>query len=268
MAEEQEMFAAADKYQLGMGSWSEKLAPLFIQFLGTIREGDHVLDVGCGTGSLTFMIGDTTKASKIVGIDPSQGFIEYARAKNSDSRVSFDVGDSQQLPYDDSSFDKCVSSLVLNFIPDVHKGLKEARRVTKVGGLVAACNWDSAGGMEFFSHFWDAAVALNPEAERLHVKHRPYTTAEELSKLWIAGGLEKVETTALVIPLEFNSFDDLWILHLNWQGPAGPYTRSLSEDQQAALRKQLGSNILGSRPDEPFFLHAKSWAVRGTVPTK
>ncbi len=268
MAEAPEMFAASDKYQLGMGSWSEKLAPLFIQFSGTIKEGDHVLDVGCGTGSLTFTIADGTRASKIVGIDPSEGFIEYARAKNSDPRVSFDVGDAQQLPYDDSSFNKCVSSLVLDFIPDVHKGLRESRRVTKGGGIVAACNWDHVGGMEFFYHFWEAAVALDPEAERLHYKHRPYRTAEDLSKLWIAGALEKVETMALVIPIEFNSFDDLWNLHLNWQGPAGLYTRSLSEDRQAALREQLRSNTLGSRPDGPFSLHAKAWAVRGTVPAK
>ena len=61
-----------DKYQIGMGSWSKTLAPLFIEFIGGIKEGDRVLDVGCGTGSLTFTIADTTRASKIVeGISDS-----------------------------------------------------------------------------------------------------------------------------------------------------------------------------------------------------
>jgi 2-polyprenyl-3-methyl-5-hydroxy-6-metoxy-1,4-benzoquinol methylase len=69
----------ADKYQAGMGSWSKTLAPLFVEFIGVIKEGDRVLDVGCGTGSLTFTIADTTKAATVVGIDPSTGYIEYAR---------------------------------------------------------------------------------------------------------------------------------------------------------------------------------------------
>jgi ubiquinone/menaquinone biosynthesis C-methylase UbiE len=63
----------ADKYQAGMGSWSKTLAPLFIEFIGAIKKGDRVLrvlDVGCGTGSLTFTIADTRKASTVVGIDP------------------------------------------------------------------------------------------------------------------------------------------------------------------------------------------------------
>jgi SAM-dependent methyltransferase len=69
----------ADNYQAGMGSWSKTLAPLFIEFIDGIKERNRVLDVGCGTGSLTFTIADTTKASKIVGIDPSVGYLEYAR---------------------------------------------------------------------------------------------------------------------------------------------------------------------------------------------
>ena len=90
----------ANKYQAGMGGWSKTLAPLFIEFIGDIREGDRVLDVGCGTGSLTFTIADTTKASTVVGIDPSVGYLEYARAHNSHPHVAFEIGDAQKLPYD------------------------------------------------------------------------------------------------------------------------------------------------------------------------
>jgi predicted RNA methylase len=46
----------ANKYQAGMGGWSKTLAPLFIEFIGDIREGDRVLDVGCGTGSLSIAV--------------------------------------------------------------------------------------------------------------------------------------------------------------------------------------------------------------------
>ena len=156
----------ADKYQAGMGSWSKTLAPLFIEFIDGIKEGDRVLDVGCGTGSLTFTIADTTKASTVVGIDPSVGYIEYARAQNSHPHVAFEIGDAQKLPYDNGSFDCCVSSLMIQFVSDAHTAAREMMRVTKKGGSVATCVWDNRGGMELSERFWDAAVAVDPGAKR------------------------------------------------------------------------------------------------------
>jgi len=118
------------------------------------------------TGSLTFTIADTTRASKIVGLDPSVGYLEYARANNPHPHVTFEMGDVQNLPYDDGSFDCCVSSLMIQFVLDAHRAVQEMRRVTKAGGTVATCMWDNAGGMELSQRFWDAAVAVDPEAKR------------------------------------------------------------------------------------------------------
>jgi SAM-dependent methyltransferase len=159
----------ADKYQAGMGSWSKTLAPLFVEFIGVIKEGDRVLDVGCGTGSLTFTIADTTKAATVVGIDPSTGYIEYARSHNKHSHVTFEIGDAQKLPYDNGSFDCCVSSLMIQFVSDAHTAAREMMRVTKKGGSVATCVWDNSGGMELSERFWDAAVAVDPELNELGI---------------------------------------------------------------------------------------------------
>ena len=68
------MFEIADAYELMMGRWSRQLAPLFVDFVG-VQEGERVLDVGCGTGSLSATLARVTKTSEIVGIDPSTGFI-------------------------------------------------------------------------------------------------------------------------------------------------------------------------------------------------
>src|SRR5215813_726263 len=108
-----------------MGGWSKTLAPLFIEFIAGIRDGDRVLDVGSGTGSLTFTIADTTRASKIVSIDPSLGYLEYARANNSRPHVAFEMGDAQKLPYDDRSFDCSVSSLMIQSFLDAHRAVRE-----------------------------------------------------------------------------------------------------------------------------------------------
>jgi ubiquinone/menaquinone biosynthesis C-methylase UbiE len=67
------MFEVAEAYEVMMGRWSRQLAPLFVKFVG-VRDGENVLDVGCGTGSLSATLARVTKTSEIVGIDPSKGF--------------------------------------------------------------------------------------------------------------------------------------------------------------------------------------------------
>lgn len=254
----------ADKYQAGMGSWSKTLAPLFVEFINDIKEGDRVLDVGCGTGSLTFTIADTTKASTVVGIDPSVGYLEYARAQNSHLHVAFEIGDAQKLPYDNDSFDCCVSSLMIQFVSDAHTAAREMRRVTKQGGSIATCVWDNSGGMELSERFWDAAIAVDPGAKR--TGDRRYGSPSALSDLWTAAGFANVETRALVIPMEFTSFEDLWRIESNAQGPPKLYISTLPEDRRQVLKERLRTDILGNRPDGLIVLRAKAWAVRGMVP--
>jgi ubiquinone/menaquinone biosynthesis C-methylase UbiE len=254
----------ANKYQAGMGGWSKTLAPLFIEFIGGIKEGNRVFDVGCGTGSLTFTVADTTKALTVVGIDPSVGYLDYARTHNTRSHVSFEIGDAQKLPFDNGSFDCCVSSLMMQFVPDARKAASEMKRVTKEGGFVATCVWDNSGGLELLERFWDAAVAVDPGAKR--TGDRRYGSASALSELWTATGFANVETTALVIPMEFSSFDDFWSRLSNSQGRPKLYISSLSEDRRQVLKERLRTDILGNRPDGSIMLRAKAWAVRGVVP--
>src|SRR5438477_2238 len=83
-------FGIAEAYEVMMGRWSRQLAPLFVEFVG-VRDGENVLDVGCGTGALSATLARVTGASKIVGIDPSNGFIEYARTQVADPRVTFEL---------------------------------------------------------------------------------------------------------------------------------------------------------------------------------
>ena len=77
------MFEVAEAYEERMGRWSRQLAPLFVEFVG-VRDGEKLLDVGCGTGSLSATLARVTKAAQIVGIDASKGFIDYARTRIAD----------------------------------------------------------------------------------------------------------------------------------------------------------------------------------------
>ncbi len=76
--------------------------------------------------------------------------------------MQFEVGDAQRLRFGDASFDRTLSLLILNSIPDPGKALDEMIRVTRPGGTIAAAVWDYGQGMEMLRVFWDEAVALCP----------------------------------------------------------------------------------------------------------
>jgi ubiquinone/menaquinone biosynthesis C-methylase UbiE len=81
------MFEVAEAYERQRGRSSKLLAPLFVDFVGVQGE---VLDVGCGTGALTFAIAQSESVSKIVAMDLSEAFLAYAKSKTDDSRISFE----------------------------------------------------------------------------------------------------------------------------------------------------------------------------------
>jgi ubiquinone/menaquinone biosynthesis C-methylase UbiE len=125
------MFEVAEAYERQRGRSSKILAPLSVDFVGVQGE---VLDVGCGTGALSFAIAKSERVSKIVGLDLSEAFLDFARSKTDDPRISFESGDAQNLRFSNASFDQCLALLVMRFIPDAPKAVREMRRVTRPGG--------------------------------------------------------------------------------------------------------------------------------------
>ena len=149
---------------------------------------------------------------------------------------------------------------------DAEKGVREMKRVTRAGGVVASCVWDYAGEMTLLRAFWDAAREVDAErgaAADEGVVMR-WCREGELAELWRAARLEDVRFGSLTARAGYADFEDLWWPLPTGVGPAGAFCKSLDDDRRAALhdafRRRLGVG------DGPFELTARAWAVAGIVP--
>ena len=219
-------FQNPDAYEQVMGRWSRRLAPLLIQF-GGLSDSDRVLDVGCGTGSLTFTFPEIANVASVTGIDLTEPYVDFARVRNADPRISFQQADARALPFEDNSFDRAFSMLVLQFIPDAARAVAEKRRVVRPGGTVTAAVWDAYGGMLHTRILWDIAAVLDPSIERPLI--RPLSKPNEMSALWRELGFLDVEQTSLLIRMEFSCFDDYWLPFTRGEGPPGQFVAGLSD---------------------------------------
>ncbi len=152
---------AGEKYDRFMGRYLPTLSVAFADAAG-VHAGMSALDVGCGPGGLTQELVARLGADRVAAIDPSAPFVEAARDRN--PGVDVREGGAESLPFEDESFDAALASLVVAFMQDAGAGVREMSRVTKPGGIVAACMWDVAGGMTMLRVMREAAIAVLPDA--------------------------------------------------------------------------------------------------------
>jgi SAM-dependent methyltransferase len=252
-------------YEPYMGRWSRLVAAEFLRWLPAAPSSAWC-DIGCGTGALSHAILTTAEPSRVVGVDPSVAYLAAATARITDPRFEVREGSAAAIPAGDGEFDRVVSALMLNFVPDDSAALAEMRRVARQGGTVAAYVWDYSEGMGMLRAFWDAAVALDPAANELDEGRRfPLCRPEPLRELFASTGLLDVAVHSLDIATAFADFDDFWRPFLGGQAPAAGYCAGLPDDRRVALREHLRAT-LPRAADGTISLTARAWAVRATTP--
>src|SRR5437762_351037 len=145
-----------------MGRYSVPLAPQLANF-AMITVGQRVLDVGCGPGALTAELVRQLGPDAVSAVDPSEPFVVAAQQRH--PGVSVQRAAAEQLPFGDQAFDAALAQLVVHFMADPVRGLREMARVTRARGVVAACVWDHAGEQTPLAPFWRAARELFPDVE-------------------------------------------------------------------------------------------------------
>lgn len=244
----------ADRYDRYIGRYSRQLSPQMADLAG-VTAGQRVLDVGCGPGALTGELVARLGETSVSAVDPSDPFVIAARERN--PGVDVRKASAEDLPFEDDAFDASIAQLVVHFMTDPGRGLTEMRRVTRPGGVVAACVWDHASGQGPLSLFWQGAHQLIPgvpdEARMAGAREG------HLAQLFSAAGLRDVEASLVTASVEHASFDAWWELFTFGIGPAGGYLASLDPDRQAELRETCRALV----PTGPFVLSVRAWATRG-----
>ena len=194
-------------YERMMGVWSRIAGNVFLDWLSP-ESGLSWIDIGCGNGAFTELLVDRCAPSAIHGVDPSPAQLAFARTRPAARVAQFHEGDAMALPFPDAQFDAATMALCLFFFPDPAKGVAEAVRVVKPGGLIAAYAWDMLGG----------GFPLHPVHEEMRALGMPpplppspqASRVDILRGLWRDAGLQSVETRTIAVTRSFGGFDEFW----------------------------------------------------------
>lgn len=255
-------FGDAQAYEGYVGRWSRLVARQFVAWLNIASE-QAWLDVGAGTGILTSVILQQASPARVVGLDLSPEYIDFARQHVRDERVEFRVEDAAHIVTALPEFDVSVAGLVLNFVPSPEEAARNMANAVRRGGTVAAYVWDYGGQMQMMRHFWDAAIQLDPAASQMDSGPRfAICRPENLRNLFQSLGLEAVDVIPIDVQTHFKDFDDYWLPFLGAQGSVSKYLRGLNDDRRAVLRDQLQKQ-LPTMDNGEIHLIARAWAVKG-----
>lgn len=260
MATNQIRFDDGAAYERYMGKWSQLAGDAFLEWLAP-RSGWRWLDVGCGNGAFTELLDERCAPASVVGIDPSQAQLDFARTRPVSRIAEFRLGDAMAQPFPDNSFDAAVMPLVIFFVPDPAKGVAEMARVVCPGGSVAAYAWDIVGGgfpyEDLHSEIREMGFAVpmppSPDASRVDV----------LRELWAGAGLHAVETREITVQRTFTDFDDYWTTILGGASVRPTLATMPAQDiarLQARLRARLPSDAAGR-----ITCRGRANAVKGQV---
>jgi ubiquinone/menaquinone biosynthesis C-methylase UbiE len=248
----------AEHYDRFMGRYTPALAAALADAAG-IRPGMRVLDVGCGPGGLTRELADRLGPGNVAGIDPAPHFAAACRGRSPGADVR--TGVAEHMPWPAAHFDAALSCLVFGFLRDPSQAVQEMARVTRPGGTIAACMWDTAtGGMTMLHIFWTAARQVQATAPGEMAMAG--TADGDIARHLRHAGLQDVTSGILTSHADYAGFDDFWLPFTLAVGPAGHYLRTLPAGQQATVCEACRPHL----PDGPFTLPARAWYACGRVP--
>jgi ubiquinone/menaquinone biosynthesis C-methylase UbiE len=183
------------------------------------------LDLACGTGAVAERAAQ--RGAEVTGLDLAPGLIETAkeRAAERDLSIEYVVGDAENLPFEDASFDVVSSCVGVMFTPDHEASAREIARVTRPGGLIGLANWTPEGGLgQMFKVMAPYQPAPPPSS--------PFDWGKEDRVRELLGDAFELEIEQHVSTLRIPSGEDYWTLFSTSYGPTKVLADSLGERRE------------------------------------
>jgi len=261
MSESPNLFGDGKAYERLMGRWSRLAGEKFLDWLGPAKNLKWI-DVGCGNGAFTEVLLARCAPASVIGVDPSDGQLAYARGRPGTKGADFRVADAQALPFPDNSFDAATMALVIVFVPDPLKAARELARVVRPGGVAGTYMWEFPDGVPL------APLAAAMQDLGLTPPERPNVQAsarDAMRSIWKDAGFTALETEVVRIRVNFSSFDDFWESNTMPVGPAGKALSELAPSVREQLKKKVRER-LSIAADGTIAYEAFANAVKGAVP--
>src|SRR3569623_553207 len=263
MSESQIRFDDGAAYERMMGVRSRLAGEDFLAWLAP-RKGQSWIDVGCGNGAFTELLVERCAPSRVVGVDPSEGQLEFARSRHTAGVAEFRSGQATALPFADDSFDAAGMALVLFFVPDPAKGVAEMKRVVKPGGMISAYVWDLLEPDGF------PMAPLQEELRALGVPPMlpPRAEVSRMSAMqdcWRAAGLADVAASGNTGSRTVGDFEDFWASVEIALGMLAA-SNAMSADDRTAIMRHLRARLPVDASGRVTYA-SRANAVTGRVPT-
>jgi ubiquinone/menaquinone biosynthesis C-methylase UbiE len=209
----------------------------------SLRPGDRVLDVCCGTGASAIpaavSVGST---GRVLAIDVAESLLELGRKKSQQQglgNIEFRYGDFENLGLPDESFDAIVCVFGIFFVPDMLSAVRELWRMVRPGGKLAITSWgkkvfEPANGM-----FWDAIAIERPDLYKQFTPWDRISTPTALKALLEEGNASQVEVFAESCTHELSTPEDWWTMIL------GGGIRGTIDQLNPTLREKIRQANLG-----------------------
>jgi SAM-dependent methyltransferase len=237
-----------------MGRYSTPLAARFADFCG-IAAPQRVLDVGAGTGALTAELVARLGEENVAAAEPSSDYAATLRDRF--PRADVREAPAEELPWEDESFDSALGQLIVVFLNDAQRAVRELARVTRSGGTVATCMWE-VDGLEVMKALNEIRQRLSPGGP---IPATDFRDEASLGRLFEKAGLRDVETTRLEVAVEYETVDELWEPAIHVGGPGGPAVNAYSPEQLATGRTIFAEAL--RNPTGRYELKGRAAAVRG-----
>jgi ubiquinone/menaquinone biosynthesis C-methylase UbiE len=244
--------------------WSAQLRPAqdLLLALAALQTGEHVLDLACGTGLVTFRAAEAVGASgRVAASDISEDMVAAVSAEAAARGIAgdFERMDAETIAYPDASFDAVICALGLMYVAEPPTALREMHRVTRPGGRAAAVVWGArrhCGWAEIFP------IVERRTASDVCPMFFALGTGDTLAAGFGAAGFRDVRLERISVPIVFPTADAA-VGAAFIGGPVALAYSRFSDDERTSAHVEYLASIEAYRVGDAYHVPGEFVAVVG-----